>query len=272
MEPRRTPVRQAIAIQIADDLRIAIESGDLPPGAPLPTLANLADQYGCSDTSARNAIALLRRQGLVTGGRGHASHVRELAQRVDRSSKRHQAEKDLVKRPESERRAGGLAETDLGSQLNEMDLETRYTTVEASADLATDFRLPEGTELLERRFIHRSQDGHVRASSVSWLPENLISSNCDISNPANAAWPGGTMHQLYTVGIEVAEVIDRVTATMPTTVEAEAWALPDGVPLLIVRRISIDTRGDVVEVSDAQYPADRTQLTFHTPLSLWSTP
>jgi GntR family transcriptional regulator len=77
------------------------------------------------------------------------------------------------------------------------------------------------------------------------------------------------MHQLYTVGIEVVEITDYVTAAMPTTAEGQAWNLPDGTPLLWVRRISIDTNDQVVEVSDAQYPADRTMLTFHTPLTPW---
>jgi GntR family transcriptional regulator len=77
------------------------------------------------------------------------------------------------------------------------------------------------------------------------------------------------MHALSTVGIEIDKIVDEVTATMPTTVEAAMWALPEGVPLLWVRRISIDTTGRVVEISDAQYPADRTKLTFHTSLTRW---
>jgi GntR family transcriptional regulator len=90
-----------------------------------------------------------------------------------------------------------------------------------------------------------------------------------ISDPAHAAWPGGTMHALSTVGIEIDTIIDEVTATMPTTVEVSTWALPEGVPLLWVRRISLDTTNRVVEISDAHYPADRTKLTFHTPLTRW---
>ena len=57
---------------------------------------------------------------------------------------------------------------------------------------------------------------------------------------------------------------------MPTTVDAQRWDLEPGVPLLLVRRISIDTTGRAVEVSDAQYPADRTLLRFTTPLRPWS--
>jgi GntR family transcriptional regulator len=64
------------------------------------------------------------------------------------------------------------------------------------------------------------------------------------------------------VGIEVAQVIDEVTAHMPATVDKQRRDLPEGVSLLSVRRVSVDTSQRVVEVSDGQYPADRTELRF----------
>ena len=62
-------------------------------------------------------------------------------------------------------------------------------------------------------------------------------------------------------------IVDEVTARMPTTVEAQAWDLPDGVPLIFCRRISFDASDGPVEISDAYYPADRTELRFVTPLT-----
>jgi GntR family transcriptional regulator len=124
--------------------------------------------------------------------------------------------------------------------------------------------------VLRRAFEHKNRvTGERVAWSVSWIPQSLITTNPMISDPVHPAWPGGTMHALSTVGIEIDTIIDEVTATMPTTVEASMWALPEGVPLLWVRRISLDTTNRVVEISDAQYPADRTKLTFHTPLTRW---
>ncbi|MGW1528612.1 UTRA domain-containing protein [Streptomyces sp. NPDC002159] len=63
--------------------------------------------------------------------------------------------------------------------------------------------------------------------------------------------------------------LDQVTARMPTTAEAQLWGLPDGVPLIICRRISLDADDRNVEISDATYPADRTELRFVTPLKPW---
>src|SRR5262249_40076216 len=100
-------------------------------------------------------------------------------------------------------------------------------------------------------------------------PVHLIESNPALLDSANEPWPGGTQHQLYTVGIEIARMDTEVTATMPTTVEMQRWSMMDGVPLLCGRKLAVDTNGRVVEVSDARYPADRTKMLFSFPLKPW---
>lgn len=52
--------------RIAADLRGAIVSGILPPGAQLPTIDELAGRYAVSHGTAQRAIALLRTAGTVT--------------------------------------------------------------------------------------------------------------------------------------------------------------------------------------------------------------
>ncbi|MGH3976906.1 MAG: GntR family transcriptional regulator [Pseudonocardiaceae bacterium] len=272
MEPRRTPALAPIAVRVADDLRIEIETGRLAPGDSLPTLHEITERWNCSITSARTAVALLKQQGLITGGRGRAPVVRAEPPKVERTSLRHQQEKDLVHEPEEARRFRGLAEEDLHGPLDGFDFTAHYTTEPAGPELGKLFGIGAEELVLRREFEHKNRMAGDRAAwSVSWIPELLITTNPMISDPAHAAWPGGTMHALSTVGIEIDKIVDEVTAAMPTTVEASMWALPEGVPLLWVRRISIDTSGRVVEISDAQYPADRTKLTFHTPLIRWDT-
>lgn len=258
-------------MRIADDLRIQIESGQRQPGDALPTLHQLAEQWACSITSARTAIDLLKKQGLITGGRGKAPVVRIPPRQVVRTSKRHQEEKDVVLQTEEIRSRRGLAEDDMDVELDELEFTADYQTVPAGEKLAEAFDIDPADELLQRIYEHSDpRTERLEAWSISWIPMKLIESNPAIADPANAAWPGGTLHQLYTVGIEVIEVIDDVTASMPSTVDVERWQLPDGVPMIWCRRTSVDTEGRVVEVTDAQYPADRTVLNFHTPLKPWS--
>lgn len=259
-----------IALRVADDLRIEIETGRLAPGDSLPTLHEIAQRWNCSLTSARSAVGLLKQQGLITGGRGRAPVVRAAPPKVERTSLRHQQEKNLVHEPEEVRRGCGLAEDDLHGPLDEFDFIAQYTTGLAGTELGALFGIGADELVLRREFEHKNRvTGELMAWSVSWIPQTLIEANPMISDTAHAAWPGGTMHALSTVGIEIDTIIDEVTAAMPTTVEVSTWALPEGVPLLWVRRISLDTTGRVVEISDAQYPADRTKLTFHTPLTRW---
>ena len=62
--------------RVADDLRRRIESGEFSPGAPLPSLTSLAEQYQVSRTTARKAVNALRDDGLVKSVRGWETFVR----------------------------------------------------------------------------------------------------------------------------------------------------------------------------------------------------
>lgn len=64
--------------QLADLLRDRITSGDLAPGASLPSELRLAQEYGLSRTSVRQAISLLRSEGLVIVQPPRGTFVRNL--------------------------------------------------------------------------------------------------------------------------------------------------------------------------------------------------
>jgi GntR family transcriptional regulator len=269
VEPRATAVRPPIHLRIADDIRMKIEQGELEPGDSLPTLAGLCEQYECSMASARGAINLLRAQGLITAGRGRAPIVRIPPGKVVRDSERHQAEKDLAARPEAERAKVGEAETNLGLSIEDERFTATYDQIPATDDLAEIFGINRGSPILRRRFVAVGSRDRLLSYSISYIPTSLIESNPALLDEKNEPWPGGTQHQLSTVGIEIMCIVDRVTARMPTTAEAQEWDLPDGVPLIQCRRISLDASNRTVEISDADYPADRTELRFTTRLKPW---
>lgn len=270
MNPQPTGVVAPAKIRIADDLRMKIERGDLAPGDPLPTLQEIRNDYDCSSTTARAAITLLKEQGLITGGRGKPMTVRAPVPRVSRSSERHQQEKDMVLEPESVRGSAGVAETDMGSKIQDLSFVTEYDQIKPSPGLAADLGVDRGTAVLRRVYEMRDRkDGRSLSWSVSYIPVPLIESNPALLDPNNEPWPGGTQHQLSTVGIEVMKVVDQVSAVMPTTAEAHDWRLDYGVPMLHVRRISYDGDSRIVELSDAHFPADRTELSFTTLLKKW---
>jgi GntR family transcriptional regulator len=271
MEPQPTAVTGPIKLRIADDIRMRIERGELAPGDSLPTIEDLCEQWRCSANPVREAIALLKQQGLISTGQGRPPVVRAPLRRVVRSSERHQDEKDLVRAPLAERRAIGVAETDMGAALNELVCLADYDVIEADNAMAGLFDIEVGTKLLRRAYeMVEPRSRRRQAWSVSHIPYPLVESNPELLDAKNEPWPGGTQHQLYTVGIEVARMIDVVTAAMPTTAEAKQWELDAGVPMVRVRRVSIDSQERVVEVSDADFPADRTELRFPTTLKPWA--
>lgn len=270
MEPQLTAVPAPLQVRIADDLRIKIERGELRPGDSLPTLHELAKQWNCSLNPVRAAIELLKQQGLITGGRGKAPVVRTPPRQVVRSSLRHQEEKDFVLRAEEERAQTGTAEIESKVSINDLRFRSTYDVTPATPDVAAALQIKPGALVLRRAWEHVDPEtGRREAWSVSHIPEGYVRENPALFDPNNEPWPGGTQHQLSTVGIELMEIIDEVTAHMPSTADAQMWDLPPGIPMLRCRRISIDQHGRRVEISDAEYPADRTRLDFFTPLRPW---
>jgi GntR family transcriptional regulator len=271
MKPQPTAATPDIKVLIADEIRIRIERGELKPGDSVPTIQDIRNKWRTSTASARAGLDLLRQQGLITGGRGKPLMVRTPVRPALRSSTRHQFEKGQVLKSEVERAQIGTSELENDTRLSDLEFGCAYETVPATEEFAEIFKIDVGADLLLRTYetmdaIHKTH----QSWSVSYIPCYLISSNPDLMDSSKEPWPGGTQHQLYTVGIEIAKIVDEVTGVTPTTVDQQQWGLDPGISLLKVRRISIDTQDRVVEVSDALFPADRTKLEFVTPLTPWS--
>lgn len=61
--------------QIADIIRDRIDNGELPPGNPMPSEAELEAEYGIARTTARRVARELREQGLVYTVQGEGTFV-----------------------------------------------------------------------------------------------------------------------------------------------------------------------------------------------------
>jgi DNA-binding GntR family transcriptional regulator len=63
--------------QIAATIRARIESGELKPGEPLPSIINLSEQYQVATRTIQKALAILKRDGLVESEPGYGTFVAE---------------------------------------------------------------------------------------------------------------------------------------------------------------------------------------------------
>jgi GntR family transcriptional regulator len=256
--------------RITNELRAQIQDHTFGPGALLPSEPEIARTYSVSRQTARSALQALEQEGLITVRPRRGRIVRIPPRRAVRDSERHQLEKDNAILPEEERRKLGEAETNLAMSINDQEFTSKYDIIPAPAELAEILGVVPTAPLLRRRFTSVDpRSGTLLSDSVSYIPKEYVGSNPEILDEQNEPWPGGTLHQLSTVGIEIMKVVDEVTARMPSSTEAEEWDLPSGIPLIFCRRLSYDRDDTLIEISDAWYPADRTELRFTTPLRPW---
>ncbi|GGR49602.1 GntR family transcriptional regulator [Nocardioides luteus] len=253
--------------RVAADIRQRITSNDLKPGDRLPPETTLMEEYGVALGTIRRAMALLEAEQHIVRVHGRGTFVQQRRTRVERSNDRYQWEKDRVALPDEERAAEGASERDTGLPADSFDFKPRYERTEADADLATAFGVAEGTPLLRRTFRTRVKEETAPFQvTISHLRADHIEKNPDLFDEAKGWWAGGTQHQLSTVGIEVARIEDRVLARPATSDEAAEFDITPGSPVVADRKTSISNDGEVVEVADNVWPADRIALTFTTNL------
>ena len=256
--------------QIADELREAIRAGQLGPGDRLPAETDLAERHRRSVPTIREALRLLRDEGLIEKQHGRGNFVRRPRTPVHRTNVRHQWEKDRAKETEAERLQTGATEHDTGLQVNELVFRASYGEAKADKSLAEAFGIEEGTALVER--IYRTRYAAETAPFAlvsSYLVRDMVAVNPCLSDETKEPWPGGTQNQLLTIGIELDRIEEHITARPPTPEEAEELELPPGTAVIILRKTSYDTNNRAVEISDVTLPGDRTEMHFTTPLERW---
>jgi GntR family transcriptional regulator len=256
--------------RIADDLRAKIRAGALKPGDQLPNEQTLLATHRVSLPVVRQALDLLEAEGLVDRVHGRGTYVRVPRQPVRRTPDRYVWEKERVLLDDSQRRRTGATERDTGLTMADLDFHAEFHVCPANEDLAAVFGVPVGAKLLQRTYRNRSKRENAPLSLVqSHLVYDVAAENPALLDAANEPWPGGTQHQLYTIGIELDRIVDQIATRPPRPEEVEELDLRPGVSVFVVRKTSIDTNDKVVEVSDIILPGDRTEFVYTTKLPRW---
>ena len=245
---------RAVYKQIADAIRQTIESGELSAGERVPSEAQLVSQFGVSQGTVRQALALLRGQGLVVAEHGRGVFVRRKPQirrlAYDRFARRH-------------RDAGKAAYLADAEQMDvEPSVDVSFVGPEKStARIAKMLDLRAGTKVLVRRRRYLA-DGQPTELATSYIPWNIaVGTDMAKSNTG----PGGIYARLEEAGHLLTRFTEDVAARMPSDQEVAALRLLPGTPVLTLVRVAYEASDRPVEVCDTVMSADHYLLTYELP-------
>jgi GntR family transcriptional regulator len=236
----------ALYRQVAAAIRDGIASGEFPPGAPLPSEAQLIARYQVSRPTVRNAVAALRSEGLIEVVHGKGSFVRGTPSPVltiDRTVTRgsggaftlgdpsdwQPAEEPHVYRTETSAANGPL----LGLE----DGEALFGVDRLLIDTAT------GTRLLHQTLIpFATAEGTALADQPDTEPTRIYAVLADAGH--TLSWS------------------ETVQARMPLPDERAALQLQDATPVLETTRVTHGTHDRPLILEVLRASADHAQLAY----------
>lgn len=264
---------QLKADRIAEQLREDIRHGRLLPGQKLATVRALAEDWGVAYNTVSRAISTLKDEGLLTGVGGGPTRVRVQPIPVVRDNRTYAEEKALVLAPQEVRARNGVSERSMGIAVQDLHADDYDYEVVKAKDcpaLVTDIlQLHDDDQVLRRRYFRRHAEGAGASTSTSYIPYAIAAGNPKLLDKSEEPWPGGTFHQLWTVGREVGRMEEHISARMPTAEEQAELDIPPKVPLFDLTKITFDTQERPVEVAFIPLPADRVRFVYSTPLERW---
>jgi GntR family transcriptional regulator len=240
--------------QIADRLRERIVGGELRQGDRLPSENELMETYSAARATVRQALGVLKTEGLVTSEQGRGVFVRG---------------RPPVRRLASDRFARQHRQEGKAAFTAEMEGATRKPEVEvifvgpdrAPAEVAERLGMRAGAKVL-RRYRRYLADGYPLEFATSYIPWSIAQGTpMTDDNPG----PGGIYARLEERGHVLARFTEDVTARMPIADEVRALELPTGTPVFDLVRVAYDEAGTPVEVCVTVMAADRYLLSYELP-------
>lgn len=210
--------------QIADSLRLKIDSGELAPGAQVPTEKALAEDYAASRATVRQGLTVLVNEGLIVPSRPRGYFVR----RHELSYFRPQSE--WQKQPASPEMDRWMSEqTTLGREPSQ---RISVEIISPPARVADRLGLsPESLVAVRRRV--RYLNNEPFNINDTFYPLELVQGT-EIVNPADIN--RGASEVLAELGYEQVRAIDEIEARMPLPDEASRLELGPGTPVAVHRQ------------------------------------
>ncbi|MFJ8578964.1 GntR family transcriptional regulator [Micromonospora sp. NPDC093277] len=208
--------------QVAADLRARIMSGEFAPGSQLPSIPSLVTRYAAATATIQRALGALKTEGSIYSEVGKGVFVRRRPSQVVTAS-------------------AYLTPGSSGYSYRLLDVSETVPPPEVANGLS----LGEDEKVVLR---HRLllQGGEPVEVSWSYYPSSLAAGTELAERKKISGGAGGVLAEL---GLPQGQMIDRVSARMPTPDEVEMLNLPPYVPVIRQHRVIYAASGRPVEVS-----------------------
>lgn len=233
---RRTAGRAPLYASLAGLLERDIRNGRFEPGSILPSEKELTERHGVSRQTVRQALRVLREQGLISSHPGIGTIVRAAAPQQDLFTPVNSTEELL--------QFVGTTEMHRIAQRE----------VVLSEALAAQLECRPGLQLSEVSFLRRAAGSSLPISFVQiYVPPRFAPAQDTpqvISQPIYQ-----NIERLF--GVRVEEIRQDVTATVLDQTLASVLQAPVGEAALKITRFYYDANQQMVQVTLSYYPSSR---------------
>jgi DNA-binding GntR family transcriptional regulator len=226
--------------RVADALRTEIRTGELHPGQRLPAETALVERFRVSLPTVRQALSVLRAEGLIESRHGVGTFVKEQRRLQRRSRGRY-----------------GRARGDQQLLTHHLRHEIAFAgRGPAPAHIAQIMGVEPGAEVvIRRRNLVNKDTGAPEEIGASYLPISVAGGSF-LEEPAVVPKALFLCVEDLT-GRRYTRAREQWIARMPTAEESVILELPTGAPVMHVVHTAYDEHGDILEISESVWPADR---------------
>jgi GntR family transcriptional regulator len=235
---------------IAGSLRERIQAGEFEEERRLPSERDLAKQFAVSPMTVRQALGVLRDEGLVESRVGSGWWLTDWRPIVRNAMKRLSA-----------------AQWGEGRSMWDVDIEdralavvgrTEVELVNAPDDVARALDMDSGARVWKRDRRY-AVDGKIVMRATSYIPDDLAH---DTRITESDSGPGGVYARLREAGHGPVRFREQVRCRLATPSEIDDLRLASGAPVIEQHRAAMRSDGRVVEINRMILDASRFLLVY----------
>ena len=237
---------------IADDLRRRINAGEFGEKRKLASERDLRAHYDVSQMTVRQALGVLRDEGLIESRVGSGWYVAEWRPIV----------RNALERLSAAQWGGGKSMWDV--DIDDRRLEAvgvEIELIEAPADVARALDLEVGDPVWKRNRRY-AVDGEVVMRATSFIPDDLARGTRITQIDSG---PGGTYARLREAGHGPVKFREQLRCRLATPSEVDDLRLAAGAPVVEQHRSAMRADGRVVEINRMVLDASRFLLVYDFP-------